>query len=1277
MTLQQIVNSGELDRGIFDPFFGEYFDPNIRDKFLTEIDVPTVLQGSGEERVEFSVYDSDLNLRHWDQSVDFDTNPEGEIQLDILQDIQDADLPDDSEYSARYNFFREKLGSPDGNKAYLQEISNDRRSIRVRADDNAFQPTFESFFGNAFGQRETKLVVNFGNNQYTHILNWDRVFEVDDNGNSTGTITAVIIRLQRPLQDSIGVGDEFWVDREFSFPYFDQFSLFRELEPEDVNVLGPPDFSVDVNEDSGSETGFESLDDLLSETSEEFAESAFGAGERVKLNVDYTEFSNFIHFSSAEERILNFRFKLRVLQDIQEEINELRVQGDTTGRSETLRRRADELIGSFDDYEQWLFETDDPEAYPKTDSNSLVELGSVEAQDWFERKLQEARDFDESNDAALRKQIPRFVREDDRNDKFVLFVDMVAQWFDVNWLYIEHFEFFTDRTENIFMPESLSRELSQVVGESFGFEMYNGLDAEELFDEVFDTDKVNRLFGEDFPTADDDDAGLTPKESLLNSTGNGSGQLEPADVVKSRGEVIENMDGITKLDLTRFQAQQQIWRRLLNTIIHKFKSKGTERSINALLSVFGIPRNSFVIREFGGVPDDPNQTLDATSEIKDSTAALEFFSEQFLEIQWDFTLDPAVQAIVTGATAVDETSAVLNGELVEIQDLDAVDVRFEWREVGASTTNVINVGTFSTTGTFSATLTGLNPNTDYEYKAVAESTEQVNVPTVDTIDTLFEDFPNATKSIEMRLRSSFEGGSPMKLVEIEDVVEARVEKVDLDEPELGVVVLEVRLADGTREVVRSSEVPFFDGRWNNVLLRLREGEPFIDLFFQRRSPFGAVTNERQLSVQIDFSTAVNYLRASRALVGGKIVDPIRRRFEDGIGFIGDLDQVMTWRENIGKQRFDDHTLAPAKYDFDNESLARENMIFDIPLDEIRDELMLRLDFDDPKNLFDDPKLFNEAPNKEFFGSVPANNWPDSPNPPWQFVPFERVNFLAPTQIGASTFFSTKIRIEDTQLNGTLDPDESVLIGELDGITQDSRKLGVFFSPTEAVNRDIFFESGVSNLNGLLADPRDQDGRTYSGLRTLSDRYWRKYDMPVDKQQFIQYIDQFYDALFRQLRKCVPARARLIDGVVIENDALKRDRVPVTEIDVDNTTVAARTNTGIEATAVIDPVAEQLDVTTNSSSNVTATSAELEGEVTQFDGFGNSGFVGQDATVGFDWREQGASSFDNRLEAGFVDQQTTFSAELTDLTSSTTYEFKATAEAGGTTEEGSILTFTTS
>jgi subtilisin len=74
------------------------------------------------------------------------------------------------------------------------------------------------------------------------------------------------------------------------------------------------------------------------------------------------------------------------------------------------------------------------------------------------------------------------------------------------------------------------------------------------------------------------------------------------------------------------------------------------------------------------------------------------------------------------ATGIDTESATLNGELVDLDGTESVDVDFEWREAGTDTWNTTSVQTIDASTAFEAQLTGLESGTDYEYRSVAEST---------------------------------------------------------------------------------------------------------------------------------------------------------------------------------------------------------------------------------------------------------------------------------------------------------------------------------------------------------------------------------------------------------------------------------------------------------------------------------------------------------------------------------------------------------------------------
>lgn len=1054
MIDEVFANSGELSRGVFDPFYGQYVERKIRDKIVVSTDgTPT-----SDAEIEFSIYDSDNALLEWRRLDSFGIE-QGSYELDTNRHIAESSVPNGGNYALRYNFFKPTLGSPEGREnMYVQSFSDDRREIRVRPNPGStasFRSSLQSLFSEPIGD-PLQQVGNFGRNRYYRILSWSIIAETGQDGdvlldqNFDPQLTeSAIIRFENELPQFIEVGDELWIGEEMSRPYFDKFEIFRAVEPTPTNELAPPDFTVDTGRDTTGESRFETLDDITEEgsTTEEFIEAAFGQGS-ADLNVDYTDFDNFVHFSSAEERLKNFRFKLRQLESF---IEELKDDGTAAGRKETVRRQAESLIGSFDSYEAWLFRTKNvPEAYPKSDDGSLASLdvttkqgnfpeGLENPEGWFPKILQQARRFDDQNLSALRKQVPEFVREDPDNQKFVLFVDLIGQWFDQNWIFIDQFENFSEITESAFRPDSLSADLSRVVAESMGLETFNGFDAEEFFDRLFDSDKLEQVF-------------------------------DGADISENEG--IE-LDG-SKLDLTRFQAQQQVWRRLLSNLVHQYKTRGTENSIRMLANIFGVPTGSLVVREYGGAVANNG---DQQAEIIETTHNLSFFSSQNLAIPWN-----------TGAPSLAPSG----------------------------------------------------------------------------FGDLFESFDQFPKGIELRFRSEYQGGQPLQLFELQNVAEIRIDPVGVEESDEATIKAELRLADGNRIEVETDPLPIFNGRWTNLLFQLREGEPFIDLFIQQRSPTGEIVGVRGASFQIGLQTASNFLSASNVRIGGALG---ASQFGQGVSFIGDLDQVNLWRKELSEKRFDIHTLAPTKEAVDNSVLAEADNAFDETEDFLRRQLLFRLDFPTSQNLAEDALIENES--EAFGGAATATGFADEDEKPWQFNRYERTSLFPSVQVGATSFFTNKIRIEQNSLDSPLQPDESVEDRPQELITKDSNKLGIFFSPYTSANRDILSELGIRNINGLLGNPRDQiDGR-YDSINAVNRMYWDKYDRPVNKQQYIRYIDEFYDAFFEHIRDSVPARAVLIDGIVIEPTILERDRQPLPIGEVDQETLSATIDVGPDVTATIN------------------------------------------------------------------------------------------------------------
>lgn len=79
------------------------------------------------------------------------------------------------------------------------------------------------------------------------------------------------------------------------------------------------------------------------------------------------------------------------------------------------------------------------------------------------------------------------------------------------------------------------------------------------------------------------------------------------------------------------------------------------------------------------------------------------------------TLDVATK----DASSIDDSSAYLNGELLDLGGASSADVWFEWGESGSDLPYSTSSETMSSTGIFSHQITGLSSGTTYEFKAVA------------------------------------------------------------------------------------------------------------------------------------------------------------------------------------------------------------------------------------------------------------------------------------------------------------------------------------------------------------------------------------------------------------------------------------------------------------------------------------------------------------------------------------------------------------------------------
>ena len=132
-------------------------------------------------------------------------------------------------------------------------------------------------------------------------------------------------------------------------------------------------FGVGDEYSTVTETDFKTWNELLNtniSTTQQILDKvfsgSFGIGDSYNGPNNYTSepaidnsgFQNYVHFSSAKERVVNFKYKLQLLEYYDSEIVKLETAlGDDTGslqgNVDKNRRGRSQVIGGFDGFERW------------------------------------------------------------------------------------------------------------------------------------------------------------------------------------------------------------------------------------------------------------------------------------------------------------------------------------------------------------------------------------------------------------------------------------------------------------------------------------------------------------------------------------------------------------------------------------------------------------------------------------------------------------------------------------------------------------------------------------------------------------------------------------------------------------------------------------------------------------------------------------------------------------------------------------------------------------
>ena len=505
---------------------------------------------SVERLTSFAIYGEDLSI-----------NPEKDLESRAYQEGQ---------YYTVYNFLRPLLSSSILEPYYISEISTDRTEIRLASTDIVAGDIVDSTVALKAAIEAAPFQKDFNLDFGANSLIIANNVLLDDTDPSNVT---VLVKLYEPLPAQFDIESKCWGVEKIaeSKAYLINIKTSYTVEDGTIRLKGP-NVNLQVAQELNKTTEYQNSQTLSTSDSSalSYQLNSLLAESGIELNIDYSNYGNFVFFSSAQTRLENFYYKLGLI----EEYTVSSSYGSTSNayyNSSSVSywdSKINEVITNFDGYEYYLYYESGSTAWPKTNSvppYTNTATTSTLGLNWFVSQSTVAQTFDENNKDGLVEAIPMYIKEDSANANFELFVEMVSQHFDSIWVYTQAV---TQKYSSDNRVESgLSKDLVGTALKDFGIKLYqNNFTSDNLYSTYL---------------------GYTPSGSLLPYTGQ---ELITTYVTASATGSLIPLDNLSS----------EVYKRLYHNLPYLLKKKGTVEGLNTLITTFGIPDTILRVYEYGG-----------------------------------------------------------------------------------------------------------------------------------------------------------------------------------------------------------------------------------------------------------------------------------------------------------------------------------------------------------------------------------------------------------------------------------------------------------------------------------------------------------------------------------------------------------------------------------------------------------------------------------------------------------------------------------------------------
>jgi hypothetical protein len=373
--------------------------------------------------------------------------------------------------------------------------------------------------------------LNFGNNQYYPILNYTGYIE----NNSP----VIIVKLLDYLPQQVGLRDRCWISNISIVPLIQKFVVNAPVVRKSFKISGP-NFKVKINDYKTKPVNYQSSTDLTLSSTDTNNINFYKT--LTELNVNYSDFSNFIVFSSAEIRTKLLLNKVSKINQLNYKIDQYTSSSISASGALSMsyavdvlaaQKQIDSIYNTFDGFDVYL------------NNQSFIQSGSNNSD--LTSYIDSAIEYDKTNQDSLTNNTPQHILVDDDNADYLIFLSMIGHHFDNLYLYTNKFPTLQYSDTNLSGSTANSNNsyiasFANVLLEQFGWNPISSFD------------------------------GSTISATYLS----GSNSISDDQKLKT------------------------IWNRILQNLPIIYKTKGTEECVRLISNIYGIPHNLLNVKEFGG-----------------------------------------------------------------------------------------------------------------------------------------------------------------------------------------------------------------------------------------------------------------------------------------------------------------------------------------------------------------------------------------------------------------------------------------------------------------------------------------------------------------------------------------------------------------------------------------------------------------------------------------------------------------------------------------------------